>query len=1086
MPGDRVASTTADKTQPHDQNNESQGWFRDNVLNPFINGTGVRQVADTFTNTDFKPLHTATDAGIVNNAVQTVSSVVGSLAPYIVLGKVTHGVLGKVVDQREITGLASTVMKSEAVANVGAAGAYEFLKKPSEGQTRLGNTAGTMLSFSAFEAGNYGLGKATRMVGNTYGKVALIGTGRAVIGGVGGELQYDTSNLVAGLTGGENRADGNGRLEAIASGVVMNEALPVLSAGAGKVFKAALGSGDKPEPMKITLNLSGKSEPSAIAGRPLETSSALASAEAKPTADVKLPAASSPRSISSFDGVTKTVAKWKGATVTVLRGTNEPAFARAFNGADGVPADGIPKDVLPHVELTDAVHTETGKPGETPASAGAKDALTRTDARPAETDKATEGERKPQAIDPVNIGKAEVGANFTADGINFGLNSPKATNVELLIYSTPDAKEPSQILPMTKTGDIWHRAEKLPEFTAYQYRVSGEYAPEKGTLFDNSQRLLDPEAKAVFRADTGDANVNDARAIAIRPDFDWQGVHRPNTAMEDTVIYEMNVRGFTAADEALGNLRGTYRGLMEKIPYLKSLGVTAIELMPVMEFQKDMKINPETGKMLINAWGYNTVGFKAVEGRYAHDGTSGQQVAEFKEMVRELHRNGIEVIMDVVFNHTGEGGAGGKPINFKGINNDQMYLLDKNDGNKYIDKTGCGNTVNANDPVVQDFIIKSLRYWVEEMQVDGFRFDLAKALKYMPDGSFNDTAPLIEAIKNDPVLSKVKLIAEPWDMSGYGPGRFSEGWSEWNGIFRDTVRNFVKGLTGQVRKLGDVVAGSSGAGFNADKGQTSVNFVTAHDGFTMNDLVSYEQKHNLSNGEQNRDGADDNASRNYGVEGPVEKGSPIDLLRVRQIKNMMSWLFFSEGAPMLLSGDEMRRTQDGNNNAYNQDDLNEVKWNLLNENSGVFNFAKTAIGLHKSLQIGHMRPDDIIWHGTKPNQPDWSDGTRFIARQFKPVGSSDKTLYIASNSWEGNVDLELPPGQWRRIMDTNMADGTEIKPVDQGDLMDSSHYTVKPYTTVAFVQDVPPGTSRPLRARTSYDGAPPPIYDKTKLGLLPQ
>jgi glycogen operon protein len=993
-------------------------------VHPFINGTGVRQIADTVTNTDYKPLYQAKPADTLDVAAQTVSSIAGSIVPYIVLGKIAHGELTGVAEKYGFKGTTNTLLRNESLANIAAAGTYEFLKKPVDGQTRVGNSVGTMLSFGSYEGGSYALNKAAPLVKSQLLKAAMLGTGRAIIGAAGGEVAYDTSNIIAAHTGGKNLATNSGRLEAMLTGAVLNEALPLVHDGVSSYLnkRAAGAASISPEALStVPLKSEGSGSVNLGSSAPLKPESS------RPLLG-NVADGIRAKTAAAFDELSKTIGNWKSVAGDLLRGKeNEGGFA--FNSNDGVPSVAAPKAEapvvakvadahLPKIEITDAV--------------------------------------KPAGAVAAHIGVPVVGATFTADGINFGIHSPKATSMDLLVYATPDAKEPSQVLPMFKTGDVWHRAEQLPEFTAYQFRADGPHTPEiDGTRFDKTAKLLDPEARAVFNADAGDAKASDARAIAVRPDtFDWQSVKKPEISMNDTIVYELNVRGFTAGDPALGDLRGTYRGLIKKIPYLKKLGVTAVEVMPVMEFQKDMKINPDTGKMLINAWGYNTVGFKAVEGRYAHDGTTGQQVNEFKEMVRELHRNNIEVIMDVVFNHTGEGGADGKTINFKGLNNDQMYMLDKNNNNAYVDHTGCGNTVNANDPAVQDFIIKSLRYWANEMQVDGFRFDLAKALKYMPDGAFNDTAPLIEAIRNDPELSKVKLIAEPWDMSGYGPGRFAPGWAEWNGRFRDVVRRFVKGLTGQVKELGDLVAGSNSAGFDPERGMTSINFVTAHDGFTLNDVVSYNVKHNDSNGEQNRDGNSDNDSRNYGVEGPVEKGSPIDILRARQIKNFMTWLFSSEGTPMLLSGDEMRRTVDGNNNAYNQDDLNEINWNLLHENAGVFNFASQSIGLRKALNIGHMRPDDIIWHGTEPNKPDWSDGSRFLARQFRAVGDSNHTFYTAANAWEEPIDITLPPGTWRRIIDTNLPDFQDIKPIDQGDLMDSPNYRIMPYTTVGFVQDV--------------------------------
>jgi isoamylase len=1074
--GDR-ATNKADSPAPHTEaNTEASGWFTDNVLHPFINGSGVRQVVDTITDTDYKPLYQAEPENILETATQTVSSVAGTIVPYIALGKIAHGGLKGVAERFEIEGAAGTILRNEAGANITAAGAYEFLKKPTDGQTRIGNSVGTMLSFAAYEGGGAALNKLTPMVGNKLLKGAVLGTGRAVIGAAGGEVAYDASNLIAAHTGGRSTATNAGRLEAMATGAVLNEALPVVHDGVSALLRRGSASGAavsvdaragavksdaRTEAVKPVAAMTDAAQSNALTPEAVQAKATAAfrtealNTEAEKAAATNTVTAKTEglkaatisegiraKSVAALDGVGKTISKWTSLAGDLLRGKEgNPAFA--FNSNDGAvdapplsvaDAAVVAKDgsaLLPKIEITDAVQ----------ARAGALDA---------------------------HVGVPEVGATFTADGINFGINSPKATNMELLIYSTPDAKEPSQVLPMFKTGDIWHRAEQLPEFTAYQYRASGPHTPDvDGTRFDNTVKLLDPEAKAVYNAKAGDAQAGDlateARAIAVRPDtFDWQGVKKPGTDMDDTIVYEMNVRGFTAGDESLGDLRGTYRGLIQKIPYLKKLGITAVELMPVMEFQKDMKINPETGKMLVNAWGYNTVGFKAVEGRYAHDGTTGQQVNEFKEMVRELHRNNIEVIMDVVFNHTGEGGADGKTINFKGLNNDQMYLLDKDNKYAYVDHTGCGNTVSANDPEVQDFILRSLRYWANDMQVDGFRFDLAKALKYMPDGAFNDTAPLIAAIRNDPALAHVKLIAEPWDMNGYGPGRFAEGWAEWNGRFRDVVRRFVKGLTGQVKALGDLSAGSSNDGFNPDKGMRSVNLITAHDGFRVTNLTEYNEKHNESNGEGNRDGNPDNDSSNYGVEGPVEKGSPLDIFRVRQIKNFMTWLFFSEGTPMMLSGDEMRASSNGNNNYYNQDELNTIDWKLLDENPEVFNFAQQSIALRKSLNFGHLRPNDIIWHGTEPNKPDWSDDTRFLARQFNAVGDANQTFYTAANAWEEPIDITLPPGTWQRVIDTNLPNFQDIKPPGQGDIMDSPTYRVMPYTTVGFVQTVPPGTARPL------------------------
>ncbi|MBI2809587.1 MAG: hypothetical protein HYX67_01970, partial [Candidatus Melainabacteria bacterium] len=509
-------------------------------------------------------------------------------------------------------------------------------------------------------------------------------------------------------------------------------------------------------------------------------------------------------------------------------------------------------------------------------------------------------------IDKATFGSPEhLGATITEKGVNFAVDSHGAKAMDLLLFDSANAKDPSSVLPMYKTGDVWHR--EVPNLKAgdfYLFKAHGDYTPaQDGTRFNSEKALLDPYGKAV----TGDVKPTgigeelgydntapDDPSRQLRPstvdntaimpknvvidgkDFDWKGDKPLETPMTDTIIYEMNLRGFTASDTSLApQLRGTYAGMIEKIPYLKDLGITAVELMPIMKFHAEdsTRTNPETGEKLQNAWGYNTMSFQAPEGRFAAEGTHGQQVNEFKSLVKALHENNIEVIMDVVFNHTAEGNPYGPTFSFKGLDNNQYYLLVPDRPELYFDATGCGNTVNANNPKVQKFILDTLKYWHEDYHIDGFRFDLATAFNFDANGKFQEKTPIMQAIENEPAFAKVKFIAEPWDIMNYRLGHFSDRmWSEWNGNFRDTARGFVRGETGQTGTLADRIAGSPGW-FDESTGRHSINFATAHDGFTLRDLVSYNEKHNQANGEENRDGSNDNKSWNSGYEGPVDNAN---------------------------------------------------------------------------------------------------------------------------------------------------------------------------------------------------------------------
>jgi glycogen operon protein len=659
--------------------------------------------------------------------------------------------------------------------------------------------------------------------------------------------------------------------------------------------------------------------------------------------------------------------------------------------------------------------------------------------------------------------------------------SRHATAVSLLLFDDPQAAEPFAEIPLdastNRTGDIWHaQVDGAGPGTYYLYRVDGPYQPRKGHRFNRHKLLLDPYVKAVtgsFTWDFADARgydpslpdgsgsmstVPDAagmpKGIVVADDFDWQGDRPLNNPLRFSVIYEMHVRGFTLHPSSGVEHPGTFRGVIEKIPYLRDLGVTAVELLPVQEFDElaNTRVNPRTGERLQNFWGYDTISFFAPKGRYSSSGSLGEQVTEFKEMVRALHAAGIECILDIVFNHTAEGDETGPTLCFRGFDNSIYYMLDEEDPRRYRNFTGCGNTTNCNHPIVRTLIMDCLRYWVVEMHVDGFRFDLGSVLGRDRDGAIMENPPILERIAEDPVLRHTKIIAEAWDAAGaYQVGWFPGGrWAEWNDRFRDDVRRFWRGDTGQVSHLATRVAGSSDLYLrDGRKPFHSINFVTSHDGFTLNDLVSYAEKHNEENGEGGRDGFGNNLSSHHGIEGPTTDPA-IEAVRNRQVKNFLATLLLSLGTPMILGGDEMRRTQHGNNNPWCQNNaISWVDWGLLARHADIHRFCREAIAFRRRHHA-FLRPEfwsgrdasrnaipDITWLTEAGLPADWKPDSRTLAllvdgnRADIDADRDDSDFFIMYNASPDEVLFTLapiPPGKegWYRAIDTSLAPPRDI------------------------------------------------------------
>lgn len=634
------------------------------------------------------------------------------------------------------------------------------------------------------------------------------------------------------------------------------------------------------------------------------------------------------------------------------------------------------------------------------------------------------------------------GAHQQGNGVNFAVFSRNATGVQLEFFDHPGDEQPSRTIPFdpvrNRTGDVWHVWVKgIQAGQFYAYRFDGPYQPQAGQRFNPNKLLLDPFATAITNSEPWDfapalgydrsspqqdlsfSEVDDAHAmpkcVFTQEHFDWDGDQMLRHPWPKVVIYETHVRGFTIHSSSAIKHPGSYLGLVEKIPYLQDLGITVVELMPVQEFNQNelVQTNPETGERLRNYWGYDPVAFFAPKSSYSSSGQFGQQKLEFKEMVKALHKGGIEVILDVVFNHTAEHNQMGPTIGLRGIDNTIFYMLGQ-DKRYYRDYTGTGNSLNAEHPVVRDFIIDALRYWVVEMHVDGFRFDLASVLGRDPQGQLLTNPPLLESIAEDPILREVKLIAEAWDAAGaYQVGSFSERrWAEWNGRYRDDVRRFWRGDDGMMGKFASRICGSSDIYQQSGKGpESSINFITCHDGFTLNDLVSYLHKHNEANGENNSDGMDDNSSDNYGVEGETDDPK-IEAVRKRQIKNFLLTLMISRGVPMLLGGDEFRRTQQGNNNAYCQDnEISWYDWNLLKINREFFRFARGMIAFRRDHPVlskeSFFSGDEIRWFNPDGALPDWFDPKeKYLACLVKGEGGPD--LYLMFNASTSPVTFALP------------------------------------------------------------------------------
>ena len=698
-----------------------------------------------------------------------------------------------------------------------------------------------------------------------------------------------------------------------------------------------------------------------------------------------------------------------------------------------------------------------------------------------------------------------LGATLTHDGVNFAIFSRNASAITLILFESHEPSCPWLEIPLNKkghkTGNIWHCFIKgLKAGTIYLFRADGPYFPEKGLRFNPHKTLIDPYAKAMtdvsgwdFGKCSGydpdkpgrdltysydDDVAHQPRCIVIDDYFDWQGDTPINYPLRFSVIYEMHVKGLTAHPNSGVEHPGTYRGIIEKIPFLKDLGVTSLELLPVQEFNENeiIRKSPRTKKKLTNYWGYSTVAFFAPKGSYAADKNPGGQVNEFKEMVRELHKAGIEVILDIVFNHTAEGNEQGPTFCFRGLDNSIYYILNEN-RRFYQNYSGCGNTVNCNHPVVRTFIMDCLRYWVTEMHVDGFRFDLGSILGRDQSGRIMENPPTLEQIAEDPILSSTKIIAEAWDAGGaYQVGWFPGGrWAEWNDKYRDNVRRYWRGDPKEARFLATRIAGSSDLYLrDGRKPFHSINFITSHDGFTLKDLVSYNSKHNEDNGENNNDGNDNNLSYNYGIEG--ETNDPvIKSIRERQLKNFVATLMVSLGTPMLLGGDEIGRTQNGNNNAYCQDnETSWYDWSLLEKNKDLYRFVKEMIAF-RLRHPGFMRPEfftgrggaykgipDISWFNEKANTIIWDDAAHYLALRL--LGSKADTLadkddndfYIMFN---GDFDLKNfsladPPykKQWYRAVDTGLSSPKDILlPGEEESLLTQKSYPVKARSMVILI-----------------------------------
>jgi isoamylase len=676
-------------------------------------------------------------------------------------------------------------------------------------------------------------------------------------------------------------------------------------------------------------------------------------------------------------------------------------------------------------------------------------------------------------------GSSPLGATVCNSGVNFSIFSRNASAMELLFFDRHDDARPARVVaidPLTnRTYSYWHVfVPGVQPGQIYGYRVHGPSDPSRGMRFDSDKVLLDPYGRGVVvpknysrdaASEKGDNAAMAMKSVVVDSRvYDWEGDAPLRLASSQTIVYEMHVRGFTFHPNSgvADKTRGTFRGLIEKIPYLQQLGITAVELLPIFQF--DAQDCPP-GRL--NYWGYAPVSFFAPHQAYSSCQDPLAPLDEFRDMVKELHRAGIEVILDVVFNHTAEGDHGGPTLSFKGIDNSVYYILNR-DLSRYANYSGTGNTLNANHPIVRRMILDSLRYWVEEMHVDGFRFDLASILARDSSGEVMSNPPVLWDIESDPALAGTKMIAEAWDAAGlYQVGSFiGDSWKEWNGRFRDDIRSFFRGDSGSLRHFADRFLGSHDIYRHKEReAEQSVNFMTCHDGFTVNDLVSYNQKHNEANNEENRDGCDDNRSWNSGVEGPTDDPL-IEKLRNRQAKNFFTVTMLSLGVPMILMGDEVRRTQHGNNNAYCQDnETSWFDWTLVNRYADVHRFVRLLIARRllrdNEPETQRLTLTQLIaqankgWHGVKLNHPDWGDHSHCVAFNAE-LRREELLCYLIFNAYWETLEFELPPvgsaeaDPWRRWIDTSLESPHDIVEWQKAPSVPGHTYWAGPRSVVAL------------------------------------
>ncbi|MFB2771021.1 glycogen debranching protein GlgX [Pelatocladus sp. BLCC-F211] len=686
----------------------------------------------------------------------------------------------------------------------------------------------------------------------------------------------------------------------------------------------------------------------------------------------------------------------------------------------------------------------------------------------------------------VEVGRTHpLGATPYKDGVNFSIFAEHAASIELLLFEQPNDPEPIQIIKLdsrkNKTFHFWHIYVKgLKPGTGYAYRIDGpQDLQQVGHRFNKNKVLLDPYSKGNANAlwnridalGSKDNLTTSMRSVVIDiSDYDWEGDRPLNRPMSDTIIYELHVGGFTKSPSSGCQYKNTFSGVIEKIPYLKKLGITAVELLPIFDFDEKEVVREVNGIPLKDYWGYNPHSFFAPEVSYCYSPKEKNPINEFRDMVKALHKAGIEVILDVVFNHTSEGNHQGPTINFKGIGNSTYYHLVPWDKQYYMDYSGCGNTFNCNHPIAEKLIVECLEFWVKEMHVDGFRFDEGSILSRGQDGVPMVHPPVVWHIETSATLAETKIIAEAWDAGGlYQIGYFpGYRWAEWNGRFRDDIRRFVKGDPGLVGAVAARLAGS--ADLYQETGHlpiNSINFITCHDGFTLNDLVSYNDKHNEANGENNQDGISDNLSWNCGVEGEIDDPI-IDTLRRKQIKNFATMLLLSQGVPMILAGDEVRRTQKGNNNAYCQDnEISWFDWNLVEKNADIFRFFKLMIdfrrcychpGLRRSYfftgEVNERGLADISWHSCKLFSPGWNDPDARVLAYTLGGFEGNADIHVMFNMYWEDMEFEIPfleYRQWYKVVDTALVSPLDIVERGKETLVSGDVCTVKNRSVVVLI-----------------------------------